>query len=248
MLGPMDDAVINEMQRVEKTHWWFRGKRILVTSFFAPFAPAAGRPKILNVGCGTGATSLLLEQFGETESLDSSPLAVELCTKETGKPAVVASVEELPYPDESFDVVAAFDVLEHVDDERAIAEIARVTMPGGTIWIAVPAFPSLWSSHDEAGAHLRRYTKRTLLSLLRAAGLDVRRVSFTNVSIFPAGVVTRPLHTLLDKKGGSATPHLPELPAPLSACLVGTYRMEAALLRLMNMPFGLSLYAACRKR
>lgn len=171
---------------IEETHWWFVGRRRL----FGRELAAAGIPpdaRILDVGTSTGSNLRMLRdlRYSAVEGLDSSEDAIRWC-REKGLGLVRhGSVCAMPFEDGTFDAVLATDIIEHVDDDdRALAELARVTRRGGSILITVPAFPALWGLQDEVALHRRRYRMRPLLRLVRASGFSIARAYYFNYLLF----------------------------------------------------------------
>lgn len=171
------------MADVEDRHWWFREKRAILARELRGM-PSPGRA--LDIGsAGGGNTRVLREHGWSALAADLSEEAVAIA-RERGLDAEVADARDLPWGDGAFDLVTAFEILEHVDeDDRAAAEIVRVLRPGGTALITVPADMRLWSAHDEEAGHFRRYTRAGLTGLVEASGLVVDRVWSWNVLLRP---------------------------------------------------------------
>src|SRR3989344_1275265 len=171
--------------RTERDHWWYRVRRELAKKLIAIYAGKGGGLHILDIGCGTGALMTELASLGEVEGVDASEIAIEYCRSRGLTRVRVGSAEALPYPEGTFDIVLALDVLEHVRDDRvAIAEIRRVLKQGGAAVIFVPAFRFLWGAIDELGEHFRRYTLRELRAKLAESGFGVRYSSYFNFFLF----------------------------------------------------------------
>ena len=243
---------LRETYEVESRHWWFRGKRILFERLLADRLQATGgrRLRILDVGCGAGAVSAHFSRYGDIVAADRSTAALGF-TRSRGIDQVFgASAPGLPFAPESFDLILAFDVIEHVDDDRTmVAELAASLRPGGALAVHVPAWPSLWSRHDVLLEHKRRYTRRSLRTLLDGSGLELEHFGWASAAILPAVAAVRGLGRLRrngdgDDAGGQ---DLGDVPAPLNAALVGLYRVEAALAATTGLPFGLSLAAVAAK-
>src|ERR1044072_7278979 len=172
---------------VEEKHWWYLGRRRIIQSLVEKICATLnnGRPRILDVGCGTGANLKMLKKFGEAEGVDISPQAVEFC-RERGLDSVkLGAIEHLPYESNSFDLVTALDVIEHLDDDVAgLREMLRVLRPDGRLLVFVPAFMFLWGVQDDVSNHRRRYTLPHLLKAVEAAGFSIEWSSYANVSFF----------------------------------------------------------------
>jgi ubiquinone/menaquinone biosynthesis C-methylase UbiE len=180
----------------------------------------------LDLGCGTGGSFSLLRNFGTVIGLDVSPLALKFAKEKGMKHLVLGSAENLPFADNCLDLVAALDVLEHLDDDcQALREIWRVLKPNGAFVFTVPAFMSLWSVHDIALAHKRRYAICPLL---------------------PAVFVFRKMQNLF-MRGRKPATALIELPSPLNRLLIELLRLEATLIPFVRLPFGVSLVGLAEK-
>jgi len=235
----LDSALYDRFFDTEDRHWWFVGRRRLVTDLLRR-GGAGGR--MLDLGCGTGGVLQHLGDFGEALGLDPAPEAAGYCRRR-GVPMVVGSGLELPFADGSFDAVLALDVIEHVaDDVALLQEARRVLRPGGVLLVTVPALPWLWSAHDDVNHHYRRYTLATLRRSLRAGGFRPARVSYYNALLLPLAIARK----FLQRLGGSDEHHLEDLPRPLNAALRGVLGLEGAVIGRRDLPIGASLIAAAR--
>jgi SAM-dependent methyltransferase len=179
--------------------------------------------------------------------VDVNPEAVA-AARARGHEVVQAAIGELPFGDESFDLIVCLDVLEHVaDDSAALRELTRVTRPGGAMLLSVPAWPLLWSSHDEAAAHRRRYRRRDLTALASGAGWHLERDGYFNCLLLPIAALLR----LADRARASRRArgsHLRLTPTWLDGPLELPLRAEAGLLRRgVRLPAGLSLIGVLRR-
>ena len=191
--------------------------------------------------------------FTNVTGIDISPRAIELAHRRGLPNTSVMDGTKLDFPDESFDLVIASDVLEHIDDEAlALREWRRVLRPGGRLLVFVPAFPMLWSQHDVVNHHFRRYTRDSLVTSLRAGSFTVSRSSYWHGALFAPTLVVRGLQRLLQpskgqEKADDASGDLLALPKPLNATLLGLLRLENTLLRHFNFPLGVSVFAVAHK-
>src|SRR5262245_45713933 len=233
-----------EMQAIEEDHFWFAGKRLLLSMLLEH---AGGHvERVLDIGCGTGGLLKLLAGRARVFGVDYEELALRYC-REKGLDAVVrGSGLELPFAGGSFDLCVMFDVLEHVDEELdLLRELRRVVRPGGAAIVSVPAFQALWSQHDETFQHRRRYRRRELLERMQAAGFEIDWCTYTNVMIFVPALVWRLLRRTTGIAGGMRTDFVVP-PAPINRLLVEIYRWEAALLKRLRAPFGVSVACVAR--
>src|ERR1051325_1458610 len=175
------------MYEVEETHWWFVGRRRIIGSFVEKICRELGqvRPRILDVGCGTGANLELLGEYGDAEGVDVSPEALSFWRARGLANVRQGAAEKLPFADESFDLVTGLDVVEHLDDDVAgLKEMHRVLKPGGHPLLFVPAFMFLWGVQDDISNHRRRYTKQGLRRVVEQAGFAVERLPYVNITFF----------------------------------------------------------------
>src|SRR5687768_2302408 len=182
------------LYQVEESHWWYVGRRRIIQSLVERICRTlnTANPRILDVGCGTGANLKMLAAYGRIEGVDISEQAVDFC-RERGLDSVkLGAIEELPYESGSFDLVTALDVVEHLDDDVAgLREVRRVLRPDGRVLVFVPAFMFLWGVQDDVSNHRRRYTLPRLLSAVEEAGFSIEWSSYANISFFMPVLVVR---------------------------------------------------------
>lgn len=234
---------IDKMHLLEEKHWWFQGKKRLVARFIA----SAGVPgaRLLDVGCGTGMILKLLANYGSAHGVDISEQALAYCRGKVAAQLTLAAGDHLPFPDHSFSFVSLLDVIEHAEDDLGVLkEACRVLKPGGAALVTVPAFAFLWSAHDVAHEHKRRYRLPGLRRAGVAAGFGVERITYTNFFIFLPVLIKR---TLLSARKEQARSDLAETPAILNSILLSLYVLEASFLSYANFPWGVSLLMLLRK-
>lgn len=245
----MEPEQYAKMRRLEDAYWWFVGRRVLVRTLLDD--RVARGASFLDVGCGTGAMSQELAQRGTVTSLDFEHAALDFARTRGLSRLVQASAEALPFPDDAFDAVTALDVIEHLDDDFAAArEIRRVLKPGGVAVVSVPAFAFLWSEHDVALHHRRRYRIGELRDLFRRAGLEVEHSSYVMTALFPAVASVRMVQKALGshrKPLEEAKTTHPKLTGPVNSALTGLLRAEAQVVRRVSLPFGVSMVGVFRK-
>jgi len=199
---------------------------------------------VLDVGCGTGA---ILESFSrryQAFGTDTAPQAIEFCRERGLTRLHLGTLETYP-PSDPFDLITMLDMAEHVEDDAALLQAGRRLLgEGGHVLIAVPAFPSLWSKHDEILHHKRRYTRRGLRALVERAGFTVEHLSFFNTFLFPVAWMKRIAARL---SGSEKANDLEIPPPPLNAALRGVFRIERHILPRASLPIGLSLLCLARK-
>jgi ubiquinone/menaquinone biosynthesis C-methylase UbiE len=174
----MNPAEYERMYRYEDHYWWFVSRRELVDSLVRrlPIPPEA---VIVDVGCGTGATAVQLQNYGRVIGVDISPLALAWSRKRGLSNLLLAAAERLPIAPETVDVIVATDILEHLDNDVAVLkEFHRTLKRGAYVVVTVPAYSILWSEHDLALMHRRRYVARVLAQRSRAAGFEIVRLTY----------------------------------------------------------------------
>jgi SAM-dependent methyltransferase len=242
----MERHVYRRLGELEDRHWWFAARRRIIGGILEDIC--AGRPglEILEAGCGTGGNLAMLESFGHLRAFEPDAEARLAAARKSHIPIDGGTLPDgLPYGRDRFDVVCVFDVIEHVEKDReSLAALARTLRPGGRLVMTVPAFPWLWSRHDEAHHHFRRYTKESLNSALRAAGLAPVKISYFNTLLFPAIAALRLLGKFLGRDRGSDD-RMP--PRWLNGLLDRVFGLERPLLRRFSLPAGVSLLAVAER-
>jgi len=181
----MDKQYYREYFTLEREHWWFRARSEILMSHLRDLVKEKPALRILNVGAATGRSSELLGEMGKVTSIEYDGDCCEFTHSNTGLELTRASITALPFRDAGFDLVCAFDVIEHVDDDAtAVAELTRVCAPGGLVCVTVPAFMFLWSHHDDVNHHCRRYTRKGLRGVLQRAQLRSVFQSYFNFWLF----------------------------------------------------------------
>jgi SAM-dependent methyltransferase len=226
----------------DEHHWWYRGRRRVLHAALGKL-PLPADARVLDAGCGTGRTMDELHGYGEVHGFDLNPLGVEHARGRGHGDVRVARLEEIPYPDESFDLVTCLDVLEHTpDDLVSLRELRRITKPGGWLVVTVPAFQLLWSSHDVANQHYRRYRRSQLRRAAEAAGWEPGESAYFNTFLFLPGAAVRVGERLRRPHKRRGRPNVQLTPRSLDRVLEWPMRIEGGLLRRgIRMPFGMSL-------
>jgi SAM-dependent methyltransferase len=233
--------------KIEKSHWWHTGRRRIIAGFVEKICRdlAVERPRILDVGCGTGANLEMLARFGEAEGMDVSPDALAFCRERGLENVRLGAAERLPYEDGSFDLVTALDVVEHLDDDMAgLREMHRVLKPGGRAMLFVPAFMFLWGVQDDISHHRRRYTLAGLRRTVREAGFEVERATYANLSFFGPILLGR---LLMRATGLRPASENNINVSALNGVLGRILGAESGLLRRLNFPFGVSAICVARR-
>jgi SAM-dependent methyltransferase len=260
----MEEHTYEIMNRVEDSHWWFVGRRAILESFLKKIIQgfrvqgsefrvhaqedelraANYEVRILDVGCGTGANLEMLRGFGAAEGVDVSDEALEFC-RAKGLKVHEGLAEELPFEDESFDVVTALDVVEHLDDDAAgLKEMHRVLKKGGKTLVFVPAFMWLWGVQDDISNHRIRYTKRQIVERLQKAGFRIERATFANITFFAPVLAGR---TLMKLTGIRPESENNINISALNGLFGKIFSAERLWLDKFNFPFGVSIVVVAGK-
>lgn len=240
----MKDEAYDKNYRFENDYWWFRVRNRIVLEHIKQHTRGSGMA-VLDYGCGTGRMMELMAPLGDVRGCDVSALALDYC-KSRG-------IEKLfqPAPDcsnlEHYDLVTMLDVLEHADDDVSLLRnLAAHLNPGGRLVITVPALRCLWSGEDYVSEHKRRYTKSQLVRAVRAAGMRPLRVSYFNTLLLPLIFLHIKINAILNPESRKRS-NLSELPAPINHLLTIIFGLEIPLLRLMNLPAGMSLLCVAER-
>ncbi len=231
------------MAAAEETHWWFRARRAIATRVLETLE-LPPHALILDAGCGTGGNLPLLAKFGKVYAFEYDAGARQLA--DARGLAIVsggALPEPFPFAPQTFDLIALFDVLEHLEHPiESLRALGARLAPGGSLVLTVPAYQWLWGPHDELHEHKRRYTRRLLREHVSAAGLTVAYVSHMNSLLFPAAVAQRTMHRLTGNAGGELTPG-----TLANEAFYRVWSLERAWLPRVSVPFGLSIIAVLRR-
>jgi SAM-dependent methyltransferase len=239
-----------EYQRIfelEESHWWYLGISKISEVLLLPLIKEGKGLKILDAGCGAGGMMKRLKKFGEVQGIDISPEALKFCRKRGLKEIKLASIEKIPFENESFDLVTSFDVLYHQwveNDSAAYKEIYRVLKPEGYFLIRVPAYNWLRGKHDKIVFTRHRYTREELVTETRSAGFKVLRATYANTFLFPFAIAKRFLEKILPEEKNSDVKPLPNF---LNSLFTKILYLEAAAVSKFNLPFGLSLFVLAQK-
>lgn len=243
----MDPQLRKATLAVDDHHWWYRGRRRIIRAELdrLPLMPGA---RILDAGCGSGRTLEELVDYGDPAGIELDDQSAELARSRGVAEVLAGRLEELPWPPDTFDLITCLDVIEHTADDRAaLVELRRVCKPGGFMLVTVPAYQMLWSLHDEANHHYRRYSRRSLRGAAVDAGWAIARMSsFNSLLLAPAAIVRLSQRRL--RSGNGYTSDLELGPAWLNDVLEQPLRLEAGWLgQGRTLPAGLSLLAVLRK-
>ncbi|HEY3104545.1 MAG TPA: methyltransferase domain-containing protein [Pyrinomonadaceae bacterium] len=237
-----------QLYQLEETHWWYVGRRRIIASFVKEICgrDADRRPRILDVGCGTGANLKMLSEFGDADGVDISRDALEFCRARGLTNVKLGAAESLPYDAGTFDLVTALDVVEHLDDDVAgLREMRRVLRPGGRVLLFVPTFMFLWGVQDDVSHHRRRYRLAELRRAVSAAGFEVERTTYANITFLAPTFLGRLFMRVTGIKPDNENRINVAALNPLFTRILGA---EATFLRFMNFPVGVSGLCVARAK
>ncbi len=197
----MEARQYDELKRVQETHWWFKGKREIVTDFLDRYSKKGGN--LLDVGCGMGLMLDVLDNYGDSYGMDMEPVAVEYCRSRL-TPNQSFRIQQgyfpdnIPFEDNYFDTIIALDVLEHIeDDEGSMCKIRDLLTTDGVLIATVPALMSMWSYNDVLNHHYRRYEFEELKDKIIRSGFKIEKISFYNSKLFVIAYAVRKLKNAL---------------------------------------------------
>ncbi len=241
----MDRKVFDRMAELDASHWWFTARRTILDEIIRRIIKPPSNARILELGAGTGHNLAMLGRHGPVEASELDPVARQLASQRLGRPVVEVALPDLSvFPDSSYDLIALLDVLEHVpDDVQSLAAIRTKLKPGGALLLTVPINPWMWSAHDTAHHHHRRYTKTQIETLANVMGYTTQLISPFNTLLFPLIASARAVGKIRgrdvadDKMPGKLT----------NALLAKVFSFEKRLIGRYRMPFGVSLVAVLRR-
>ena len=249
----MNPNAYRQFLELEKTHWWFRGRRSVYLGLLHHHLKGQRPRRVLDLGCGFGGfLDGLARDCKSVYPSDVSLESMRTCRARGYPLSTVGSGYCLPYQDEAFDLVCMFDAIEHIpDDGRVMREAARVLQPGGLCLVTVPAYQFLYANNDRVAQHLRRYTRGRLRRLCLQAGLSVERNTHSNVFLFPLILPVvlgiKALELLLPEKSSDHTNLSWPIPRLVHDVLYGIFAAELPFSKRFDWPAGHSIAALARK-
>ena len=239
----MDEHIYTAMAALEERHWWFVARRKILSTLLSSLSLPADA-QIFEAGCGTGGNLAMLASHGQVYGVEENTQAIKLASSKGA--ALIAPgrlPNAIPFAGKQFDLIALLDVLEHLDEDEASLRTLRTRLkPGGWLLITVPAYPFLWSRHDELHHHKRRYVATGLRTLITGAGYHIHYLSYFNTWLFPLIAAAR----LMQGSGGG---HSGDLSMPnkiVNTLLKAIFSSERWLLGRIALPFGVSLVVLAR--
>jgi ubiquinone/menaquinone biosynthesis C-methylase UbiE len=246
----IDKRYMGETYEFEDHYWWFQGLRYFTMQALErlpEFERLRQKPMaILDAGCGTGANMIMFGRYGKVFGLDFLEECIHRCRTRGLTHLCQASVSNIPFRKEAFDLVSSFDVLVCLDgekDEKALCDLYDVCRPEGLLILNLATFNFLRSDHDIVGGAVRRYTRGELKAKLERAGFKVLTLTYRNTFLFPVLLVLRFIKNFRQEK---TSDHYP-LPASINSFFYYLLRLEAGLCAWFNLPFGSSIFAVAQK-
>lgn len=246
----MDPKEYEIMYQVEDNHWWYLGMEAITRAILNRWYQPEGKLAILDAGCGTGAAlTNYLAEYGTVTGFDISALALSFCQRRNVSRLAQASVTNLPFSADSFDLITSFDVLYEqgvVDDRESVMEFSRVLVKGGRVLLRLPAYDWLRGQHDVGIHTAHRYTAGEVKKILQKAGFSIAHISYANTFMFPAALIKRMTERIWP-------PTLEQSDLTLNAgffnsLLQTVLSLEAPLVSRIGLPFGLSVIAIGEKK
>ncbi|QEH80490.1 class I SAM-dependent methyltransferase [Sphingomonas sp. C8-2] len=234
----MDRATYDRMAEIDQDHWWFVARRRIIASLIERHRPKPGPMRILEVGAGTGSNLALLQRYGAVDAIEPDDGARAFAEQRSGLSIKGGYLPNVPLDDGAYDLIVLLDVLEHIPgDVEALACLKDKLAPGGRILVTVPGAPWMWSAHDVAHHHQRRYTAARLRAVFGRAGLRTRYLTHFNSVLFPLIAAVRLLGKVTGKEGGDDA-----MPSnPVNAALTTLFGAERLWAARVPVPFGVSI-------
>ena len=244
----MEQSYFQTYYRLERENWWFKVRAKIILHRIRLLLKTTANPRILNVGVATGYTSELMAPLGTVQSVEYDDACYQFLKENVPIDVVQGSILDLSFADDYYDLVCAFDVVEHVEeDQLAVQELKRVTKPGGNVMVTVPAFMFLWSEHDTINHHARRYTLSKLRALFASSG-EISYVTYFNTILFPPIALFRVISRFLPPRSHQQSDFALANGKVTSRLLYTIFCAEHWLLqRGIRFPIGVSLALTWKK-
>jgi SAM-dependent methyltransferase len=244
----LEPAEYEYMYKLEDAFWWYRGMRgISRVLLEKDLIDGMSGLRVLDAGAGTGGSLQMLQHYGDVTAFDFEPVAAEMYARREKGRIAVASIDGMPYADNTFDLVTSFDVLCQLEPDQetaALSEVRRVLKPAGGVLFRVPAFQFMFGPHDVAVHSRHRYSAGEMETKLAGVGLTPVATTYANTILFPVAMARRLVTKFVTKPTAS---DVRPVPGPVDALFGSVLRLEAAIIRRARLPFGLSVFALARK-
>lgn len=232
----------------ESSHFFYVGTHQTTIKLLEKYLGRKDKVNILDAGCGTGLLLKKLSRFGKTWGIDVSYEALKYARKRKLKRLFHSSVEKLPFKNNMFDAVVCIDVLYHqkvTKDIKALSEFYRVLAPGGILTLKVPAYEWLRGHHDIIVSTKHRYTKKEIKEKFENTNFEIVKITYANSYLLPVALLKRFIvdKFLITKPASDVQ----KVPSYINNLFITSNTIENKLLGFTDLPFGLSVYAVCRK-
>lgn len=234
-----------------ESHWWYRSRTELLKDALKKVGGNRADLKILDLASACGDNFPVCSKYGKTFGIDISPQAIEYCKQRNITSMVQGDAQKLPFKSNTYDVILALDVFEHLEDDMAsLKEIVRVLKEDGTLIFNTPAFMALYSYHDIAFHHVRRYRRGELASKLASADLQIRKMTYWSFFIFPAVYIMRKfIHRIKDRDKNVQSDFHNKINPFVEKIIKSLVNIEVFLIKKnISFPFGVSIYGIAQKR
>jgi SAM-dependent methyltransferase len=242
----MEQETYRRMAEIQEKHWWYEARRRIIATLIRNIKLPADA-KILEVGCGPGANLKMLARFGDVTGMEPDDFSIGHAQKVSGCPVVKGFLPDRLGVSGPFDLIGAFDVIEHVEADRESLKMIHDTLrKGGHALFTVPAYMFMWSQHDVVNHHKRRYVLPDFRNILKGAGFEIEYISYYNTLLFPLIAGVRMVKNLLKLKD-SPDDVIP--PSFVNRVLQEIFALERHIFGCgcFALPFGVSIIAVCRK-
>ncbi len=244
--GPMEEKVYHSNFQVESSYWWFTARAHIIHSLINHYCHLAKGSTVVDVGCGTGGFLSELARDYKAVGTDTSALAIEYCKKRGLEHLHLGTLDNFPRESYKVDAVTMLDVIEHIEDDKAVvAQVHDLLREGGYFIASVPANAWMWSAHDVIHMHYRRYSKAQFRALMEGAGFSVVKLSYFNSFLFPLAALKRMTQKNLKPEDIHAV--VDPVPSFVNRLFDAIFKAETPFLKMMSFPFGVSLVAICKK-
>jgi len=244
----MESTIYPLMAELEKRHWWFIGRRNIISKVLDGFMPRLPGTKVLDVGCGTGGNLALFSQYGAVFGVEVDDDACRIAKQKQVGTIIKRDFlsDQLPFEEETFDLIALIDVLEHIEQHKeALCKVTSYLKKRGYLVLTVPAFSFLWSTHDEWHHHKRRYTRYEICNLLETAGMRVVYSSYFHFWFFPLIAVIRAIQAKTKIFANRKEVSMPNY--YVNKILTAIFLTERFFIGKVKLPFGVSIIALAQK-
>jgi SAM-dependent methyltransferase len=233
-------------ERLEDTYWWFVAKNNILLHLIERIAKPGAR--VADIGCGTGGLLAQLATKYDAIGVEMDATARDACARRGLRVLEGHLPDAIPLPDASFDLVVSSEVVEHVEDDRgAVARLASLLAPGGTLVITVPAHQWMWSEHDVANHHFRRYTRAQVRGLIEGTGLEVSLLTYQMVALFPLMAAARFAAKMRGGGNVAAGAEIKPLPRAVNGVLRRVFEAEKWVTPRVPSPIGGSVLCVARR-